>query len=240
MRKEGERTMADPTPDPFWQARLMLRAARAATLATATEGQPLASLTIAACAPDLSLLLLLSDLSDHTRHLRQEPRCSLMVVGAPGTANPMTAPRTSVTGLAEISADPALKARYLAIHPYAALYADFGDFNLWRIRPLGGQFVGGFARAQRLRREHLTPDPAAVARLQAAEAEICAHCNTDHPDTLALIAGRPGDWRMVTADVDGCDLAQDEHSIRIAWSAPVDDAGGVRKELIRLAREARK
>ncbi len=232
--------MADaPQIDPFWQARTQLRAARAATLATSGEGQPLASLTIAACAHDLSLLLLLSDLSDHTRHLRAEPRCSLMVVGEKESANPMTAPRTSITGLAEITDDPALKSRYLAIHPYATLYADFGDFNLWRIRPLGGQFVGGFARANRLRREHLTPDPEAVARLQAAEPEICHHCNADHADTLALLAGTPGDWRMVTADVDGCDLAQGEETRRIAWSAPVDDANGVRKQLILLARAAR-
>ena len=232
--------MADTAPDPFWQARTLLRAVRVATLATAGEGQPLASLTIHACAQDLSLLLLLSDLSEHTRHLRAEPRCSLMVVGEPESANPMTAPRTSVTGLAEISADPADKARYLAVHPYAALYADFGDFNLWRVRPLGGQFVGGFARANRLRREHLTPDPQAVARLMAAEAEICAHCNADHPETLALLAGRPGAWRMVTADVDGCDLALEEEVRRVAWSGPVADANEVRKELIVLAREARK
>ncbi len=232
--------MADPTQDPFWQARTLLRAARAATLATQADGQPLASLTLAACAHDLSLLLLLSDLSEHTRHLRTEARCSLMVVGAKESENPMTAPRTSITGLAEISHNPAEKSRYLAIHPYATLYADFGDFNLWRIRPLGGQFVGGFARANRLRREHLTPDADAVARLQAAEAEICEHCNTDHPDTLALLAGAPGDWRMVTADVDGCDLAQGETTMRVAWSGPVEDAGGVRKELIRLATQRRK
>ena len=44
---------------------------------------------------------------------------------------------------------------------------------------------------------------------------------------------------MVTVDVDGCDLAQGEQVIRIHWSAPVPDAGGVRRELIQLAREAR-
>jgi hypothetical protein len=41
---------------------------------------------------------------------------------------------------------------------------------------------------------------------------------------------------MVTADVDGCDLAQGEQVTRIAWSAPVSDAAGVRAELVRLAR----
>jgi putative heme iron utilization protein len=61
---------------------------------------------------------------------------------------------------------PALKARWLARHPYAALYADFGDFALWRIRPMGALLVGGFARATRLKLAELLPDHAA---LEAAE-----------------------------------------------------------------------
>ena len=71
--------MADS--DPAWEARKLLRSARAGTLATSLQGQPFASLVTPACAPDLSLLLLLSDLSEHTRHLRAEPRCSVLVVG---------------------------------------------------------------------------------------------------------------------------------------------------------------
>ena len=229
--------MSDPSP--AWEARRLLRAARVGTLASVADGQPFASLVTPACAPDLSLLLLLSDLSEHTRHLRAEPRCSVLVTGPPVGANPQTAPRASVTGLAERIVDVALKARYLAVHPYAAIYADFGDFSLWRIQPLGGLYVGGFARAARLRAADLAPEPASVAAIEAAATGIIAHCNDDHPDALAAIAGSSGDWRMVTVDVDGCDLAQGEQVIRIHWSAPVSDAGGVRRELIRLAREAR-
>ena len=224
--------MADS--DPAWEARKLLRAARAGTLATSLQGQPYASLVTPACAPDLSLLLLLSDLSEHTRHLRAEPRCSVLVAGAPESANPQTAPRVSVTGLAEVISDAALKARYLSIHPYASLYADFGDFALWRIRPLGGLYVGGFGRAARLRVADLAPDPAAVAAIAAAEAGIISHCNADHPDALAALAGSAEEWRMVAVDADGCDLAAGERVIRVHWSAPVADAGGVRRELVGL------
>jgi heme iron utilization protein len=44
---------------------------------------------------------------------------------------------------------------------------------------------------------------------------------------------------MVAVDVDGCDLAEGERVIRIHWSTPVANPGGVRGELVRLAREAR-
>lgn len=229
--------MSDDTP--AWAARKLLRAARMGTLATAAQGQPFATMVTPATAPDLSVLLLLSDLSEHTRHLRGEPRCSVLVWGAAEGSSAQTAPRVTITGMAERLDDAALKARYVALHPYAALYADFGDFAIWRIRPLGGLFVGGFARAARLRAADLTPDPACVAAVAAAEAEIIAHCNADHADTVALLAGGGQGWAMVAVDVDGCDLAVGERVMRVSWPASVADAQDVRRELIRLARAAR-
>jgi putative heme iron utilization protein len=248
LRMESERIMAEDTEpgqvpprqgdaaqgDAAWEARLLLRAARSATLATSAQGQPFASLVTPATAPDLSVLLLLSSLSEHTRHLRADPRCALLVTGQPVSANPQTAPRLTVTGLAEPDPDPALKARFLAVHPYASLYADFGDFAVWRVRPLAGLFVGGFARAVRLRAEALLPDADGVAAIAAAEAGILAHCNQDHADALAAIAGQPGAWTMVGVDSDGFDLTQEETVTRIPWSAPVADAGAIRAELVRM------
>jgi heme iron utilization protein len=232
--------MADDLTSPAFEARKLLRAARSGTLATAADGgQPFASLVTPACTPDLSVLLLLSNLSEHTRHLRAEPRCSIMVSGPAEGANPQTAPRVTVTGIAELADDPALKSRFLAVHPYAQLYADFGDFHLWRIRPLGALFVGGFAQAVRLRQAELVPDFAAVNVLEAAEAGIISHCNNDHPDALTAIADDAGDWRMVTADTDGMDLTSGDRALRIHWSAPVANGSSVRTELVRMTREAR-
>jgi putative heme iron utilization protein len=244
---EGERIMAsaDDTADqPFWIARRLLRAARAATLGTVIDGQPFATLVTPASAPDLSVLLMLSSLSEHTRHLRADPRCSLLVVGTPESANPQTAPRVTLTGLAAPDPDPPLKARWLAVHPYGALYADFGDFAVWRIRPVQALFVGGFARASRLRQTELVPDPAAVAAIEAASAEIMAHWNIDHGAALEAIARHAtgaasgAGWRMVGVDVDGCDLGHDELVIRVAWSGPVAGPDAVRAELDRLASAA--
>lgn len=236
-----------PGPPPAqaaaWEARKLLRAARVGTLATAADGQPYAALVTPATAPDGSVLLLLSGLSEHTRQLRAEPRAALLVAGAAAEANPQTTPRATFTGLAEPVDDPALKARYLAVHPYAALYAGFGDFGLWWLKPAAAMFVGGFATATRIRHEHLLPDPAAVAAVAAAEPEILAHCNADHADAMAVIAraagGGAGEWRMVAVDVDGCDLAEGERVVRVAWSNPVAEAAEVRTELVRLSRAAR-
>jgi hypothetical protein len=163
----------------------------------------------------------------------------MMVTGEAVSENPQTTPRVTVTGVAEVVDDAALKARYLAVHPYASLYADFGDFATWRIVPAGALLVAGFGRAFRLKGADLAPDAGAMAALLASEAGVLAHCNRDHPDALAAIAGEAGDWRMVTADVDGFDLAAGERVIRFAWSEPVKDSGEVRRELVRMAKEGR-
>lgn len=229
----------EPAPDPGFAARCLLRAARVGTLATSANGHPFASMVTPACAPDLGVLMLLSRLSPHTRHLMADPRCSVLVAGEPESVNPQTTPRVTVSGVAEPFADTAAKARFLAIHPYASLYADFGDFGLWRLAPAEAQFVGGFARAHRLHAAGLLPDAEAVAAIAAAEEGILGHCNQDHPDALAAIAGAAGAWRMVTADVDGFDLAQGEQVRRFAWSAPVRSPGEVRTELVAMTKAAR-
>lgn len=232
------------TEDPGFEARRIIRAATAATLATQQEGQPFASLVTPATSPDLAPLLWLSTLSEHTRHLQRDPRCALLFTGRAESANPQTAPRVTLTGTAEAITDAALKARWLARHPYAALYADFADFGLWRIKPLGALMVGGFARATRLRMAQLLPDAAAVAAIAEAEADIIAHVNTDHADAVEVIAtgllgGTPGAWRLAAVDVDGLDLAVGDAVLRMAFAAPVSDAGAVRAELVRSARAAR-
>jgi len=231
--------------DAILEARRLIRAGRAASLATGQAGQPFASLVTPASAPDLSPLMLLSSLSEHTRHLQADPRCALLITGTPTGPNPQTAPRVTVTGVAElVPADQvaALKARWLAVHPYAALYADFGDFALWRVTIGGALLVGGFARAVRIKASALLPDEAAA--VAAAEAEIIAHVNEDHPDAVAAIAtgllgGAPRPWRLVTVDPDGCDISDGEASRRLAFPAPLGDADAVRMALIRAAREGR-
>ena len=221
----------------------LMRTARAGSLATVSDGQPFASLVTPATAPDRTMLVLLSGLSPHTRHLRDEPRCSIMAAGPATGPNPQTAPRISLTGRAEPAPDPTLKARWVARHPYAAFYAELGDFQLWRFVPSGGQFVGGFASAHRFAAADLTADPASVAALGLAEARIISHCNDDHPDAMDAIAQAHGaaaaGWRMAACDVDGCDLARDAVVVRIAWAAAVSGPADVRAELVRLAAAAR-
>ncbi|GIX09365.1 HugZ family protein [Elioraea sp.] len=242
------RASDNAAPQPEVAARRLIRAAKEATLATmAAGGQPFASLVTPATAGDLSVLLWLSRLSAHTRHLAADPRCALLFAGAARGPNPQRRPRVTVTGLAQrpgAEEQAALKARWLARHPYAGPYADLGDFDLWRVVPQEALYVGGFALARRIAGTALRPSAEAVAALAGAEAGILAHVNADHADAVDAIAQgllrrRGTGWRLVAVDTDGCDLARGNQVVRLAFSSPVGDAGGVREALVLAARHAR-
>ncbi|WP_298282646.1 HugZ family protein [Acidocella sp.] len=128
----------------------LMRAMRQATLATLDKGLPFASLVTPALDEDGAPLLLLSGLAAHTRHLRANPACALLIAGPAVDDNPQTAPRLCLQGEARPVAGEAQNARYLAAHPYAARYIGFGDFGLWKLDVRAVQFVGGFGAAGRL------------------------------------------------------------------------------------------
>ena len=140
-----------PGYDALGEARRLLRAAHAATLATLLPGGfPMATLTTVASDDDGALILLASQLSTHTRNLDADGRCSLLLADI-GKGDPLAHPRLTVQGVAARVADPAVRtrvrARFLAHNPKAALYADFGDFSFWLVAVERVYLNGGFGKA---------------------------------------------------------------------------------------------
>ncbi|WP_419759573.1 HugZ family protein [Acidisoma sp.] len=225
-----------PRNEAALQARLLLRAARSAALGTVgADGLPSVTLVTPATAPDLSVLMLLSSLSEHRRNLERDGLCGLMVTGVATDANPQTAPRLSLGGrasLVPLEEDARLRQRWLAAHPYAEGYAGFLDFALWRFVPERAHFVGGFAQAHRLSLDALRPPPDAVMAVAEAEAQLLTDCDAAQAEALALAAGGvAGVWRLLAVDPDGCDLASDAVSIRVAFATTVMTAEQARAAL---------
>ena len=141
--------MAGPSADDLALAARLMAEAPAATLGVITDdGMPYAALTAPARAQDGTPLTLASDLAAHGRALRGDGRASLLFAGAVDPDNALTTSRLTVIGQAE-PAPAGDRDAYLARRPDAALYFDFGDMQLYRIRPTGGQLVAGFGRAVR-------------------------------------------------------------------------------------------
>jgi hypothetical protein len=107
-------------------------------------------------------LTLISSLSSHHAALRLNPAAALMV-GEPGPkGDPLTHPRLMIRVEAQFvdRSDPshaALRLQWLATHPKAKLYVDFGDFGFVRLVPQSAFLNGGFGRALRLAPDDLVP-----------------------------------------------------------------------------------
>jgi putative heme iron utilization protein len=134
------------------KARALLRQASRASLATLLEGSPYASLVLVAEDEDedFSPILLLSDLAEHAKNLKRDPRAALLIDGTAGFADsgadPLSGPRVTLIGKIGMSAEPRLKARFLAKHKQAALYAGFKDFAIHRMDVERAHLVEGFGR----------------------------------------------------------------------------------------------
>jgi len=207
------------------------------------ETWPYASLVLVAVDHDLSPVLLMSDLAEHTKAIRADNRVSLLFDGTAGLAQPLTGPRVSLLGRATVTEDDRLKRRFLARHPDAALYAGFADFRFYRVALERAHLVGGFGKIRWLTPAELMP-AAPAAALVEAEAGIVAHMNDDHADAIDLYAGKllalPGTgWRMTGIDGEGIDLRREGAIARVAFAAPVSGTDEARKALVALVAKAR-
>lgn len=92
---------------------------------------------------------LISDLSDHTNHLRTDPRASLLL-GEPGErGDPLNHPRITLVGHMEF-VEKTLREQWLTQHPKSKLYVDFADFAFARLFIDVAHLNGGFGKAYRL------------------------------------------------------------------------------------------
>jgi len=224
----------------------LLRGLDRASLATVLPGElagwPYASLVLVAVDHDLSPILLLSDLAEHTKAIQADGRVSLLFDGTGGLDQPLTGPRATVLGHAGRTADDRLKARFIARHPDAALYAGFRDFSVYRIALQRAHLVGGFGKISWMDAAELAPPQ--VAGLAEAEPGIVSHMNEDHADAVQLYAekliGLAGSgWKMTGIDPAGIDLRLGGQVARLDFDAPLQAADQARKILVSLVAKAR-
>lgn len=142
----------------------LLEAARHAALAVLQPGTgaPYVSRIALGLSPDGAPVTLVSTLAQHTTALRADPRAALLLGEPGGKGDPLTHPRLSLQVRARFVApdDPAraaIRAKYLADHPKAKLYADFADFGFVLFEVEGASLNGGFGRAYQLGPEDLRP-----------------------------------------------------------------------------------
>lgn len=242
----------DGSFDPVAEAKRLLRATRAVTMATLSgpEQSPFASLANVATAPDGSPLLLLSRLAAHTRHLEADPRLSLLFYSALNQASggdPLTHARLTIEGRAERLTDAqdraAARSRFLARHPKSTLYADFSDFSFFRVAIERAYLNGGFGRAANLSTESIVTSLDGAEPLVDAEADLVAKIGESDSNLANELAGAQGggdaSWRLVGFDPEGLDLSNEERVIRIPFAARITSPDQLRRQLADLRARAK-
>lgn len=186
-------------------------------------------------------LLLISRIAQHTRNLRADCRCSLLV-GERDAADIQAAGRLTLLAearqLVEEATIEAAAARYYRYFPQSRDFHRIHDFDFWALEPVRWRFIGGFGAIHWL-------DDISRANPFAGEPEagMLAHMNADHAAAIAhylALAGLDGDAgaEMVGLDAEGFHLRSGARLHWLPFPTSCNSPQEVRQALVRLARAA--
>nr|MBI3612453.1 pyridoxamine 5'-phosphate oxidase family protein [Nitrospirota bacterium] len=143
-------TSAAPESSLAERAKALLSRERIGSLSTMSQkhqGWPFGSMMPYALDTRGAPIFFISTMAMHTKNLVAEPRASLMVTDANADGDPLGAARVTVMGRALRAPQEeraALRDLYLARHPTAREWMDFGDFAFYRMEIVDIYYVGGF------------------------------------------------------------------------------------------------
>ncbi|MCZ6605945.1 MAG: pyridoxamine 5'-phosphate oxidase family protein [Alphaproteobacteria bacterium] len=238
--------MADPSPGPV--VRALIRGADKASLATRhrsrkgagtgpRDGWPYGSLVLCATTIEGDPLLLLSDLAEHVKNIRQDDRASLLFDGTGRRADPLSGARASVLGrLRPVKgrARAPLMARFLARHQSAELYAGFADFNLYRMRIEAAHLVAGFGKIHWVSKAQMRLQGIDLGAWRAGEGRLVTRLNGPQSPLVAhALGGRPA--KVCSVDPEGLDATIGRRQKRIVFDRPVPSPRGVAAALKRAS-----
>jgi putative heme iron utilization protein len=215
----------ETTDDARLLARTLIRTARFGSLAVNTpkDGFPSASRTLVSTDSDGAPIILISDLTSHTKSIMQDNRISILL-GEPGKGDPLAHPRITLQcESALIGRDSLqyknLRARFITRHPKSELYIDFGDFNLFRLEPKSASLNGGFGKAFALTPHDFLITSKINDSLSEIEPQKLIALNEQPADVIAQYLTNSSNldtkgWRIISIDCQGIELAKGEIIIR--------------------------
>ncbi|MGB7325302.1 MAG: pyridoxamine 5'-phosphate oxidase family protein [Rubripirellula sp.] len=129
----------------------IMKVAVAGSLGTLTDDSaPFVSLVTVSVTGPRSVAMLLSGLAVHTKNLMRNPAASLLLVSPGGeSGDPLAGSRVTLTGTVKKLSradDGDVRGAFLAKHPSAAMYADFGDFSFFVLDIDQAHLVAGFGK----------------------------------------------------------------------------------------------
>ena len=187
-------------------------------------------------------VILISELAQHTKNLKNDSRCSLLVF-AEGDDIQAAARLTLVADAVPVAKEDvdAIAQRYYRYFPQSKDFHKIHDFSFWLLQPVKYRYIGGFGRIH-----WAEPQTVVNPFSPEVEADMVEHMNQDHADALPLYAKLAN---IVVADnvaismtgIDslGFHLRIGEKIIYISFPQAVNSPQQVRQTLVELLKIAR-
>lgn len=207
-------------------AKELIRTARFGALAvnSSNPGFPSVSRTLVGLDTDGAPLILVSELSIHTKTIMADNKVAILL-GEPGKGDPVAHPRITITCEAKWieRSDPRfknLRARFISRHPKAELYVDFADFRFYRLEPVSADLNGGFGKAFSLTPSDFLLNDDFKADIEELELNFITKMNGDHKLQINKIVSAhlnndESNWRLMDIDCEGAGFAKSDRVIRI-------------------------
>ncbi len=256
-RKHAGPSPADdqpPVPEPSFseRARTLVYLGRIGSLSTLSRKQPgfpFGSVMPYGLDGRGRPVFLISTMAMHTQNLQADPRASLLVTQPDSSGDPLGASRVTLIGdvlTIPKSEVPDARQPYLERYANSKYWVDFEDFSFYRMDVLDVYYVGGFGVmgwVPVLDYDQAKPDP-----LADTAAGIIDHMNTDHKDSLTLLARAFGGIESQEAAMTSIDrlgfhmrlnTPDGMKGARIAFLREVTNPGDARKVLVGMVQRAR-
>ena len=228
-------------PDQELTARRLLNHQSFGVLSTHSadvEGYPFGSIAPYALDYDGQPAILISEIAQHTRNIKQNEKVSLTVFD-PLAEDPQASSRLTWIGDAESidQSETDIRHRYLRYFPSAESYFETHDFSFYRIRLRRARFIGGFGQIF-----WIEPTSMLVGNpFCETEGGIVEHMNRDHQKALfhycRVLRGVEVDAVTMTGiDSEGFDMLAGKLKLRIDFDSPIHTSEEARAALVRLAR----
>ncbi|MBI4851932.1 MAG: DUF2470 domain-containing protein [Acidobacteria bacterium] len=225
-------------------ARLFLRENSVGVLATHSldvDGYPFGSVTPYIVNQKGLPTILISNLAQHTRNIKVNPKVSLTVFSQ-DTDDVQSGARLTWIGdaLALNDDKEEMKKRYLRYFPNSKTHTEMSDFSFYEIKLKRVRFIGGFGQIAWVE----PPTMLLENPLYRVEDDIIDHMNQDHIATMKdYCAGLKrfvaGEVKMLGIDNEGFDIVANNKKLRFSFEKPVVTAEDARAALVLLARKAR-
>ncbi len=221
---------------------------------------PYATFVMVAFDYDCSPLILLSNLSEHTKNINKNNIVSIMFCEEQqfldyfpkfkkevkpnkflSYEDPMSRPRVTVIGEIQKGDANYQKKRFISRHPESKLYASFSDMNIYKLNIKSAHLTGGFANVKWFDNEELKTKT--VDNFSDNEFEILDHMNQHHQESIDLYTKRilkiSGKWKIIGIDPEGFDLRASKSVVRYIFENPIRKLQDIKMNFIKLHKKAK-